>query len=45
MRRFYAGFVDVLAKGSKVLEAGKDKEMCSSFDPPERYMVFNLPGF
>lgn len=48
MRRFCAagfedGSRDIPAKGCRVLEAGKVKEMGSSFEPPERYMVLNLP--
>lgn len=41
MRRFYTadfgdGSRDTVAKGCKVLEAGKVKEACSSFEAAER---------
>lgn len=41
MRRFYTadfedGSRDILTKGCKVLDAGKAKETCSSFEPAER---------
>lgn len=41
MRRFYTadfedGSRDTVAKGCKVLEAGKVKETCSSFEAAER---------